>query len=326
MALISMREALNQAMAEEMERDETVFLMGEEVGFYQGAYKVSQGLLQRFGEKRVIDTPIAELGFIGVGIGAAMVGLRPIVEVMTWNFSILGMDQIVNNAAKLRYMSGGQFKVPIVFRGPGGAAHQLAAQHSQALEAWYAHVPGLKVVAPSTPYDAKGLLKTSIRDDNPVIFVESEVMYGLKGEVPDGELLIPLGVGEVKRQGSDVTVVAYSKMVHVALEAARELEREEGLSVEIVDPRTIRPLDEQLIFASVRKTNRAVVVQEGWPFSGVASEIAYRIQQVCFDDLDAPVERVTSADVPMPYNKRLEHAALPDAAKVKKAIRKVLYL
>lgn len=325
MALISMREALNQAMAEEMERDESVFLMGEEVGFYQGAYKVSQGLLQRFGEKRVIDTPIAELGFIGVGIGAAMVGLRPIVEVMTWNFSILGMDQIVNHAAKLRYMSGGQFKVPIVFRGPGGAAHQLAAQHSQALEAWYAHVPGLKVVAPSTPYDAKGLLKTSIRDDNPVIFVESEVMYGLKGEVPEEEYLVPLGVADVKREGSDVTVIAYSKMVHVALEAARELE-EEDISVEVVDPRTIRPLDEEAIVASVRKTNRAVIVQEGWPFSGVASEIAYRIQQACFDDLDAPVERVTGADVPMPYNKRLEHAALPDAEKVKKAIRKVLYL
>ncbi|NOZ57096.1 MAG: pyruvate dehydrogenase complex E1 component subunit beta [Calditrichaeota bacterium] len=325
MALISMREALNQAMAEEMERDERVYLMGEEVGFYQGAYKVSQGLLERFGEKRVIDTPIAELGFIGVGIGSAMVGLRPIVEVMTWNFSILGMDQIVNNAAKLRYMSGGQFKVPIVFRGPGGAAHQLAAQHSQALEAWYAHVPGLKVVAPSTPADAKGLLKTSIRDDNPVIFVESEVMYGMKGEVPEGELLIPLGKADVKREGEDVTVIAYSKMVHVALQAAKELE-EEDISVEVLDLRTIRPLDEEAVVASVRKTNRAVIVQEGWPFSGVASEVAYRIQQRCFDDLDAPVERVTSADVPMPYNKRLEHAAMPDPSKVKKAIRKVLYL
>ncbi|MDZ7373042.1 MAG: pyruvate dehydrogenase complex E1 component subunit beta [candidate division KSB1 bacterium] len=325
MAQISYREALNQAMTEEMERDERVFLMGEEVGFYQGAYKVSQGMLQRFGEKRVIDTPIAELGFVGVGVGAALAGLRPIVEVMTWNFAILAADQIVNHAAKIRYMFGGQAKVPIVIRGPGGAAHQLAATHSQSLEAWWAHVPGLKVVMPSTPYDAKGLLKSAIRDDNPVIFIEAELLYGMKGEVPEEEYLIPLGVADVKREGEDVTVIAHSKMVHVALRAAAEL-AEEGISVEVIDPRTIRPLDTETLFRSVRKTNRVVIVEEGWPFAGVGAEFAYRIQRECFDDLDAPVERVTGADVPMPYNKNLERAAIPDVERVKKAVKRVLYL
>ena len=244
-----------------MERDESVFLMGEEVGFYQGAYKVSQGLLERFGQRRVIDTPITEGGFTGVGIGAAMVGLRPVIEVMTFNFSILALDQIVNHAAKIRYMSGGQFKIPLVIRGPGGAAHQLAAQHSQSLEAYFAHVPGLKVVMPGTPKDAKGLLKSAIRDDNPVIFIESEVMYALKGEVPEGEYTIPIGVGDIKRDGKDVTIIAYSKMLHTALEAATLLEKE-GIAAEVVDPRTIRPLDEEIIFNSVKKTNRCVIVEE----------------------------------------------------------------
>lgn len=323
MAQISYREALNQAMTEEMERDERVFIMGEEVGFYQGAYKVTQGMLQRFGEKRVIDTPIAELGFVGVGIGAALAGLRPIVEVMTWNFAILAADQIVNHAAKIRYMFGGQAKVPIVIRGPGGAAHQLAATHSQSLESWWAHVPGLKVVMPSTPYDAKGLLKSAIRDDNPVIFIEAELLYGMKGEVPDEEYLIPLGVADVKREGRDVTIIAHSKMVHVALQAATELAKE-GISAEVIDPRTIRPLDMETILRSVRKTNRVVIVEEGWPFAGVGAEFAYRIQRECFDYLDAPIERVTGADVPMPYNKNLERAAIPDAERVKRAVKKLL--
>ncbi len=323
MAQISYREALNQAMTEEMERDERVFIMGEEVGFYQGAYKVTQGMLQRFGEKRVIDTPIAELGFVGVGIGAALAGLRPIVEVMTWNFAILAADQIVNHAAKIRYMFGGQAKVPIVIRGPGGAAHQLAATHSQSLESWWAHVPGLKVVMPSTPYDAKGLLKSAIRDDNPVIFIEAELLYGMKGEVPDEEYLIPLGVADVKREGRDVTIIAHSKMVHVALQAATELAKE-GISAEVIDPRTIRPLDMETILRSVRKTNRVVIVEEGWPFAGVGAEFAYRIQRECFDYLDAPIERVTGADVPMPYNKNLERAAIPDAGRVKQAVKKLL--
>jgi len=323
MAQISYREALNQAMTEEMERDERVFIMGEEVGFYQGAYKVTQGMLQRFGEKRVIDTPIAELGFVGVGIGAALAGLRPIVEVMTWNFAILAADQIVNHAAKIRYMFGGQAKVPIVIRGPGGAAHQLAATHSQSFESWWAHVPGLKVVMPSTPYDAKGLLKSAIRDDNPVIFIEAELLYGMKGEVPDEEYLIPLGVADVKREGRDVTIIAHSKMVHVALQAATELAKE-GISAEVIDPRTIRPLDMETILRSVRKTNRVVIVEEGWPFAGVGAEFAYRIQRECFDYLDAPIERVTGADVPMPYNKNLERAAIPDAGRVKQAVKKLL--
>ncbi len=321
---LTYREALREAMAEEMERDERVFLMGEEVGHYNGAYKVSEGLLDRFGERRVVDTPIAETGFAGVGIGAAMVGLRPIIEFMTWNFSLCAYDQLVNNAAKLRYMSGGQITLPIVFRGPGGAAHQLAAQHSQAVESLYAYVPGLKVVAPSTPADAKGLLKTAIRDENPVIFIEGEVLYGRKGEVREEEDRIPLGQGEVKRSGTDVTIVAWSKMVHTALDAARELAKE-GIELEVIDPRTLRPLDDQMIFDSVRKTNRCIILEEGWPFAGLGAEIAYRIMKEGFDYLDAPVVRVTGEDVPMPYAKNLEHEVLPGVEKVVRAVQDVLY-
>lgn len=321
---LTYREALREAMAEEMERDERVFLMGEEVGHYNGAYKVSEGLLDRFGERRVVDTPIAETGFAGVGIGAAMVGLRPIVEFMTWNFSLCAYDQLVNNAAKLRYMSGGQITLPIVFRGPGGAAHQLAAQHSQAVESLYAYVPGLKVVAPSTPADAKSLLKTAIRDDNPVVFIEGEVLYGRKGPMSEGDRPIPLGRAEIKRGGTDVTVVAWSKMLHVALAAADELAKD-GVELEVLDPRTLRPLDDRLIFESVKKTNRCIIVEEGWPFAGLGAEIAYRIMQEGFDFLDAPVVRVTGEDVPMPYAKNLEHEVFPNVEKVVRAVRGVLY-
>lgn len=321
---LSYREALREAMAEEMERDERVFLMGEEVGHYNGAYKVSEGLLDRFGERRVVDTPIAETGFAGVGIGAAMVGLRPIIEFMTWNFSLCAFDQLVNNAAKLRYMSGGQITLPIVFRGPGGAAHQLAAQHSQVVENLYAYVPGLKVVAPATPRDAKGLLKSAIRDDNPVVFIESEVLYGRKGPVPEEDYVIPLGKGDVKREGKDVTLVAWSKMLQVAQDAATELAKN-GIEAEIIDPRTIRPLDEELILKSVRKTNRCVIIEEGWPFAGAGAEVAYRVTSKAFDYLDAPVSRVTGEDVPMPYAKNLEHLVLPNVEKVVAAVRKVLY-
>ena len=321
---LTYREALREAMAEEMERDERVFLMGEEVGHYNGAYKVSEGLLGRFGERRVVDTPIAETGFAGVGIGAAMVGLRPIIEFMTWNFSLCAYDQLVNNAAKLRYMSGGQITLPIVFRGPGGAAHQLAAQHSQAVESLYAYVPGLKVVAPSTPADAKGLLKTAIRDENPVIFIEGEVLYGRKGPVQDEEYQLPLGQGEVKRAGQDVTLIAWSKMVHAALDAAAELAKE-GVELEVIDPRTLRPLDDRMLFDSVKKTNRCIIVEEGWPFAGLGAEIAYRIMKEGFDYLDAPVVRVTGEDVPMPYAKNLEHEAFPGVEKIVRAVRDVLY-
>jgi len=322
---ITYREALNQALVEEMERDERVFIMGEEVGVFQGAYRVTQGLLERFGEMRVRDTPIAEEGFIGAAIGAAQAGLRPVVEVMTFNFSLVAVDQIVNNAAKLRYMSGGQFKIPIVIRGPGGPAHQLSAQHSQSLEAWYAHVPGLKVVMPSTPKDAKGLLKSSIRDDNPVIFIENELLYGVKGEVPEGDYAIPLGVGEVKREGSDVTVVAHSKMAHLALDAAAELEKE-GISVEVIDPRTLKPLDEEILAESVEKTNRCVIVEEGCRFAGIGAEIADRIYRHCFDILDSPIERVTGLDIPMPYSKTLEKMSVPNLEDVVAAVKKVLYV
>ncbi|TMB51822.1 MAG: pyruvate dehydrogenase complex E1 component subunit beta [Deltaproteobacteria bacterium] len=321
--VITFREALREAMAEEMERDPSIFLMGEEVGHYQGAYKVSEGLLARFGEKRVIDTPIAETGFAGVGIGAAMVGLRPIIEFMTWNFSLTAYDQLVNNAAKLRYMANGQFTLPIVFRGPGGAAHALAAQHSQALESLYAHVPGLKVVMPATPADAKGLLKAAIRDDDPVVFIESEVMYALKGEVPAGEHLVPLGVADVKRRGRDVTIVTWAKMLHTSLKAAEEL-AQAGIEAEVVDLRTIRPLDTEAIFASVRRTGRCLVVQEGWPFAGVASEIITLVVREAFDDLDAPPERVTSLDVPMPYATNLEALVLPSPDRVVAAVRRLL--
>lgn len=323
MAKMSYREALNQAMSEEMQRDPNVFLMGEEVGYYNGAYKVSQGMLARFGPQRVIDTPIAECGFVGVGVGAAMAGLRPIVELMTFNFSLVAIDQIIQSAAKIHHMSAGQFKVPMVIRGASGAAHELGAQHSNSFEAMYCNVPGLKVVMPSSPADAKGLLKTAIRDDDPVIFLESELLYGETGEVPDDEYLIPLGQGEIKRPGADCTLVAYSKMVGLSLLAAQQLEKQ-GLSVEVIDPRTLRPLDEQLIFQSVRKTHRLVIVQEATPHSSFGGEIAYRVQKHCFDDLDAPIERVSSEDVPVPYALHLETLVLPDVARVVAAVERTL--
>ncbi len=326
MALITMREALNQALREEMLRDENVFLMGEEVAAYQGAYKVTKGLLEELGDKRVIDTPITELGFAGLGVGAAMVGLRPIVEFMTFNFSILATDQIINSAAKMLYMSGGQFNIPIVFRGPGGSAFQVSSQHSQALESWFAYFPGLKVVMPSTPADAKGLLKSAIRDDDPVIFIEQERMYGNKGEVPDdADFTIPLGVADVKREGTDATIVARSLMVPVALKAAEALEKQ-GVSCEVIDPRTIRPLDIATIIASVKKTNRVVVAEESHPFCGVGAEISQEITERAFDYLDAPVKRVSGADVPMPYAKNLEDLAIPNVDQIVAAVREVAYL
>jgi pyruvate dehydrogenase E1 component subunit beta len=323
-AILSMRDALNQAMKEEMARDPNVFLIGEEVGHYQGAYKVTQGLVAQFGEWRVRDTPIAEEAIAGIAVGAAFTGLRPIAEMMTFNFSILALDQIVNHAAKYRYMSGGQIRCPMVLRGPSGAAAQVAAQHSQALESWYAHVPGLVVVMPSTPRDAKGLLKSAIRDDNPVIFMENEVLYNLKGEVPEEEYHIPLGLSDVKRPGEDVTIVAWSRSVVTSLAAADALAKE-GIEAEVVDPRTLRPLDDEPIFESVRRTNRCVVVEEGWRYAGFGAEIADRVQRECFDDLDAPVLRVTAADVPMPYAKTLETAYLPQPDRVAAAVHQVLY-
>jgi pyruvate dehydrogenase E1 component beta subunit len=326
MPTVTYRDALNQALREEMERDPNVFLMGEEVGVYQGAYKVSRGLLETFGETRVVDTPIAENGFAGVGVGSAMVGLRPVIEFMTWNFALLAIDQVVNSAAKMLYMSGGRIKMPIVFRGPGGAALQLAAQHSQAFESWYAHVPGLKVVAPATPYDAKGLLKTAIRDDNPVVFLEGEMLYNAKGEIPEEEYTIPIGVADVKREGADVTLICHSKTVAVALNAADRLASELDLVAEVLDLRTIRPLDLDAITESVRKTNRCVVIEEGWPFAGVGAQVVDDIQREVFDHLDSPVLRVTGADVPMPYNKALERAAKPNPDKVIAAVRRVAYL
>ena len=325
MPQIAYREALNQAMVEEMERDDRIFLMGEEVGHYNGAYKVSKGMLEKFGERRVIDTPIAENGFAGVGIGAAMVGLRPIIEFMTWNFSFVAADQLINNAAKIRQMSAGQFELPVVFRGPGGSAHMLAAQHSQSTEALWTHIPGLKVVMPANPYDAKGLLKSALRDDNPIVFIEGEIMYGDMGEVPEGEYLIPLGVGDIKRAGTDITIIGWSKMVKVAL-AAAEILAKEGIEAEVVDPRTLRPLDEELIVASVKKTGRALILEEGWPFNGVGAEIAYRIGRRCFDDLDAPVERLTGSDMPMPYNHHLEERCVPTTPRAVAAATKLLYL
>jgi pyruvate dehydrogenase E1 component beta subunit len=326
MAVMTMREALNQALREELARDENVFLMGEEVAAYQGAYKVTKGLLEEFGDKRVIDTPITELGFAGLGVGAAMVGLRPIVEFMTFNFSILATDQIINSAAKMRYMSGGQFKIPIVFRGPNGSAYQVSSQHSQAMESWYSYFPGIKVVMPSTPADAKGLLKSAIRDDDPVVFLEQERMYGNKGEVPeDADFTIPLGVADVKREGTDATIVARSLMVPVALKAAEELEKQ-GVSVEVVDPRTIRPLDIETILKSVRKTNRVVVAEESHPFCSVGAEISAQITERAFDYLDAPVRRVSGADVPMPYAKNLEKLAIPGVENLVAAVRQVAYL
>jgi pyruvate dehydrogenase E1 component beta subunit len=322
---LTYREALNQALAEEMARDPDVFLMGEEVGVYNGAYKVSKGLMDRFGEDRVVDTPITELGFAGLGVGAAMVGLRPIIEFMTFNFAFLAEDQVFNSAAKLLYMSGGQFKCPIVFRGPTGAALQLSAQHSQAREPTYAHFPGIKVVTPGTPADAKGLLKASVRDDDPVAFFEGEMLYALKGEVPDDEdFVIPLGVADVKKEGEDVTIITHGKMVHVALQAASDLARD-GVKAEVLDLRSLRPLDVEAIEASVRKTNRAVYVEEGWSFAGIATSVIGIIQEEMFDSLDAPVLRVSQADVPMPYAKRLERLAKPSKERVVEACNRVLY-
>lgn len=322
---IQMREALREAMQEEMRRDERVFLMGEEVAEYNGAYKVSQGMLEEFGARRVIDTPIAELGFAGIGVGAAMNGLRPVIEFMTFNFSLVAIDQVVNAAAKMLSMSGGQFNVPMVFRGPSGSAGTLAAQHSQVFESWYANVPGLKVISPSNPYDAKGLLKAAIRDDDPVIFMESEQMYGDKGEVPEGEYIIPIGVADVKRAGTDVTLVSYNKMMKVVLAAAEELAKN-GISAEVIDLRTMRPLDHETIINSVKKTNRLVVVDESWPFASISSEIAFRVQRNAFDYLDAPVLRVNGSDVPMPYALPLVGAYLPSVEKVVKAVNEVMYL
>jgi pyruvate dehydrogenase E1 component beta subunit len=325
MAVMTMRDALNLALKEELARDKSVFLMGEEVAEYEGAYKVTRGLLEEFGPKRVIDTPITELGFAGLGVGAAMAGLRPIIEFMTFNFSILATDQIINSAAKMRYMSGGQFKIPIVFRGPGGSAYQVSSQHSQAIESWYAYFPGLKVVMPSTPADAKGLLKSAIRDDDPVIFIEQERMYGMKGEVPEDEdFTIPLGSADIKREGKDATIVARSLMVPTALRAAEQLEKE-GVSCEVIDPRTIRPLDIRTIVESVKKTNRAVIAEESHPFASVGAEISAEITERAFDYLDAPVKRISGADVPMPYAKNLEQLAIPDVAHIVAAVKEVSY-
>ncbi len=326
MAELQFREAIRAAMTEEMERDETVFLMGEEVAQYDGAYKVSEGMLAKFGSKRIIDTPISEGGFSGLGIGAALNGLRPIIEFMTFNFSFVGIDQIINNAAKIRYMSGGQFTIPIVFRGPNGAAGQLAATHNTSTEALFGYFPGLKVIAPSNPDDAKGLLKSAIRDDDPVIFLESEVMYGMRGEVSDApDYTIPIGKARVAREGTDVTIVAHSKSYWVALQAADRL-AEEGYSAEVIDPRTIRPLDIDTILASVRKTNRCVVIDESNPFAGIASEIGFQIQEKAFDALDAPVQRVTAKDVPAPYAKNLIEYYMPGVEETVAACKKTLYV
>jgi pyruvate dehydrogenase E1 component beta subunit len=321
---IQIREAIRQAMDEEMARDKNVFLLGEEVGEYNGAYKVSKGLLDKYGEKRVRDTPIAELGFTGLAVGAASVGLRPIVEWMTFNFALLALDQVINNAAKLRHMSGGQVKVPIVFRGANGPAEYLSSQHSQAFQSFFAHVPGLKVIAPSTPYDYKGLLKTAIRDDNPVVMLESELAYGWTGEVPEEEYLIPFGSADIKREGADVTLVAYSKPVRMALDAADKL-ADMGIEAEVVDLRSIRPIDEATLYRSVRKTNRAVVIEESWPVASVGSHVGWMISRNCFDDLDAPVELVHSEDVPMPYNHTLEAAIQPSVDKIVAAVKRVTY-
>lgn len=318
------REALNAAMVQEMERDDTVFLMGEEVAEYDGAYKVSKGMLDRFGDRRVVDSPISELGFAGLCVGAAMAGLRPICEFMTFNFSILALDQVINSAAKMLYMTNGQINVPMVFRGPTGAALQLSAQHSQACETYYVHAPGVKLATPATPADAKGLLAAAIRDDDPVAVMEGELLYNARGDVPDGEHVIPLGVAELKRSGGDVSIVTHGKMVHVALQAAGKLARE-GIEADVLDLRTIRPLDVDAILETVARTNRVVYLEEGWPFAGVGAQIAALIQDEAFDELDAPVVRVGQADVPMPYAKNLEQLAKPGAAQVVEACRKTLY-
>jgi pyruvate dehydrogenase E1 component beta subunit len=321
---IQFREALREAMNEEMRRDASVFLMGEEVAQYNGAYKVSQGMLDEFGPDRVIDTPIAELGFAGIGVGAAMNGIRPIIEFMTFNFSLVAIDQVINSAAKMMSMSGGQFNVPIVFRGPTGNAGMLSSQHSQNFENWFANCPGLKVVVPANPYDAKGLLKSSIRDNDPVIFMESELMYGDKGEVPQEEYLIPLGVADIKRQGSDVTIVTFGKILKVAMAAAQELEKE-GISAEVIDLRTVRPIDYASVVESVKKTNRLVIVEEAWPLAAISSEITYHVQKYAFDYLDAPIHRVNSWDAPLPYAPTLIEAILPNVAKTVKAVKAVMY-
>lgn len=322
---IQFREALREAMSEEMRRDPNIFLMGEEVAQYNGAYKVSQGMLEEFGPERILDTPITENGFAGLGIGAAMNGLRPIIEFMTFNFSLVAMDQMINSAPKIKYMSGGQFNIPVVFRGPTGNAGQLGAQHSQNFENWYANTPGLKVVIPSNPYDAKGLLKTSIRDDDPIIFMESELMYGDKGEVPEEEYLIPIGVADLKRQGTDVTIVSFGKIMKVALEAAHELEKE-GISCDVIDLRTVRPIDYRMIIESVKKTNRLVVVEEAWPLASISGELAYHVQKNAFDYLDAPVKRVICKDVPLPYAPTLLEAVLPSPKQTIEAVKSVMYV
>lgn len=323
MAELTYRDALRTTLIEELDRDRSVILMGEDIAVYEGTFRVTAGLLQRYGPQRIIDTPISELGFIGAAIGMAMLGLRPVVEVMTWNFSLLAMDQIINNAAKLRYFSGGQVDVPVVIRGPNGAGVQLSAQHSQSLEATYAHFPGLHVVAPATPAEAKGLLRTAIRGKDPVIFLENAALYGMKGEVPDGDFAMPFGTGDVARPGRDVTVVAYSRMLHVALAAAEQLARE-GIEAEVVNLRTLRPMDVRLLAQSVSRTHRAVVVQEQWKPFGAAAEIAMRIYEEAFDQLDAPIERVTGADVPMPYARNLELLAMPHEEDIVRAVKKTL--
>jgi len=324
MKTIQFREAIAQAMSEEMRRDESIYLMGEEVAEYNGAYKASKGMLDEFGEKRVIDTPISELGFAGIGVGSTMTGNRPIIEFMTFNFALVGIDQIINNAAKIRQMSGGQFPCPIVFRGPTASAGQLAATHSQAFESWYANCPGLKVIVPSNPYDAKGLLKAAIRDDDPVIFMESEQMYGDKGEVPEDEYILPIGVADIKRKGDDVTIVSFGKIIKEAYKAAAVLEKE-GIQCEIIDLRTVRPMDYATIFESVKKTNRLVILEEAWPFGNVATEITYQVQNELFDYLDAPIVKINTADTPAPFSPVLLEEWLPNSQDVIKSVKKVMY-
>jgi len=325
MRIIEFREALREALSEEMRRDDKIFLIGEEVAEYNGAYKVSKGMLAEFGAKRVIDTPIAELGFTGIAVGAASNGLRPIVEFMTFNFSLVAIDQIINSAAKMHSMSGGQYSVPIVFRGPTASAGMLSSQHSQAFENWFANCPGLKVIVPSNPYDAKGLLKSAIRDNDPVIFMESEQMYGDKGEVPEEEYLIPIGLADIKKHGSDVTIVSFGKILKVAMNAAIELEKE-GISVELVDLRTVRPIDYDTVINSVKKTNRLVIVEEAWPLASISTEITYKVQKDAFDFLDAPIIRITTADTPLPYANSLIEASLPSVSKIIKAVKEVMYV
>ena len=324
MKTIQFRQAISEAMTEEMRRDETIYLMGEEVAEYNGAYKASKGMLEEFGEKRVIDTPISEAGFSGIGVGSTMTGARPIIEYMTFNFALVGIDQIINNAAKIRQMSGGQFPCPIVFRGPTGSAGQLGATHSQAFDNWYANTPGLKVIVPSNPYDAKGLLKAAIRDNDPIIFMESEQMYGDKGEVPEGEYVLPIGVGDIKRNGNDVTIVSYGKIIKEAFKAADVLEKD-GIDCEIIDLRTIRPMDHNLILESVKKTNRLVVLEESWPFGNISTEITYQVQNKIFDYLDAPIEKINTADTPAPFSPVLLEEWLPNFEDVIKAVKKVIY-